>query len=67
VARSIIEQGPLTEAQYISMCGPTDVCRLLLRRNIFAVNTDGLIGFNGKITEDAIREHLCSGFRWTVE
>jgi hypothetical protein len=54
VAQSLIEYGPLGRSEFMAACG-FEIGYQFLANNVFVVGSDGLCGFEDKVTEDAVR------------
>jgi hypothetical protein len=55
VAKRILLSGPITKYQYSTLCGNQLVEEQFLAKNIFAIDSENLCGFDSKVTENAIR------------
>jgi hypothetical protein len=55
VAKRAILSGPITKHQYSTLCGNQLVEEQFLAKNIFAIDSENLCGFDSKVTENAVR------------
>ena len=58
ISRRVLDEGPLSMEEYFAACSSMDIgCQFLLR-NVFAVDLQGLYGFENKMTENAVHARL---------
>jgi hypothetical protein len=58
IAERMIRHGPLHKSEFQEACGSIVVGDRFLSNNVFSVRSDGLYGFEDKITEDVVRDRL---------
>ncbi|KAF8247976.1 hypothetical protein K440DRAFT_643415 [Wilcoxina mikolae CBS 423.85] len=67
IARGILQDGPLEWMEYHNLCGGGgEVEGRFLERRVFAVDGDGLHGFESKVVENAVRERFGDGAVRTI-
>lgn len=57
-AMHILTEGRISESAYQKLCSNSEASRLFISSNVFVVDEQGLVGFENKIAEDAIRDGL---------
>jgi len=58
VALAVTNDGRVSMARYVELCGNLQTAQLLLEKNIFVEDFAGMVGFGNTMLESAIRQDI---------